>query len=632
MAIDSEGRIVVVGSSDLGFAVARLLPDGTLDPSFGNTGEVEFSFDSVTDNLGFTFGVSGGGSAAFANGIAIDENGRIVVFGNAYDTLAFQTEELNHTPLLGSQHFAIARLNDDGSLDTTFGQGGKQLTSLTQTSGAISADTGTGVTIDPLTGIIVAGGYTNATAPCGTDQYGNIAGCPNAFNGFGRTFAIASYSSFDGSLLSKAVSSVPGEAFGIAIDTNHHLVMGGETCCLTNGNGGGYASLLAARFIDAQGALDFTFGNLGIATENMGQVNNKLLSFDDTYASNGGGTVLALDSLDRIILGGSTQYLGGIGGVQQYQFFLERFLSQNEDLSTSAGLDQNTITVGQADQPPPLDLTMFVESKGPDEGPATLELLAPAGIGTFAGEVNAGIYKGDCVGGPFLVTQETICTFTGISAIPATVDMQIVVPDTVPLGAATIQYKVIGNDPNIADNSGSFTIYVKSAQSINFSPIPNHSWSDPDFQITALATSGLPVTYEASGPCTVTGEGTAVVTMTAAGYCTITASQAGNDEYNAAPDVMQKFPIMPLDVTSDFTVTRKGFVPNLMTHTYTQTVALTNNSGEAITGPVSLVLDGGAATLLNATGTTAHWRRRSLGISTTARISRLGRPWFLRCS
>lgn len=60
------------------------------------------------------------------------------------------------------------------------------------------------------------------------------------------------------------------------------------------------------------------------------------------------------------------------------------------------------------------------------------------------------------------------------------------------------------------------------------------------------------------------------------------------------------------DVSGIITVTRGGFVLNPGTGRFVQTDTLTNNSANAITGPISLVLDSlsADATLFNATGTT----------------------------
>jgi uncharacterized repeat protein (TIGR02543 family) len=67
----------------------------------------------------------------------------------------------------------------------------------------------------------------------------------------------------------------------------------------------------------------------------------------------------------------------------------------------------------------------------------------------------------------------------------------------------------------------------------------------------------------------------------------------------------------PQTVTAKFGgpigIVRGGFVLNMSTGRYAQTVTLTNNSGATITGPISLVLDSlsSNATLFNATGTTS---------------------------
>ena len=91
----------------------------------------------------------------------------------------------------------------------------------------------------------------------------------------------------------------------------------------------------------------------------------------------------------------------------------------------------------------------------------------------------------------------------------------------------------------VLSGANSLTI-AKANQTITFGPLPNKTTSDPPFTVSATATSGLPVSFAASGQCMVSGN---TVTITAAGSCTITASQAGNSNYNAAPNVPQTFSI-----------------------------------------------------------------------------------------
>lgn len=93
-----------------------------------------------------------------------------------------------------------------------------------------------------------------------------------------------------------------------------------------------------------------------------------------------------------------------------------------------------------------------------------------------------------------------------------------------------------------------FTI-AKANQTINFSALTNKTFGDSDFALSATATSGLPVTYESTGQCAISGN---TVHLPGAGSCTITASQPGNADYNAAPDVAQTFAIAKANQTISF--------------------------------------------------------------------------------
>ncbi len=64
---------------------------------------------------------------------------------------------------------------------------------------------------------------------------------------------------------------------------------------------------------------------------------------------------------------------------------------------------------------------------------------------------------------------------------------------------------------------------------------PDKTFGDPDFPLFATASSGLAVSFGASGACTVAGS---TVHLTGAGNCTITADQAGDATYNAAATVL----------------------------------------------------------------------------------------------
>ncbi len=86
----------------------------------------------------------------------------------------------------------------------------------------------------------------------------------------------------------------------------------------------------------------------------------------------------------------------------------------------------------------------------------------------------------------------------------------------------------------------SLALSAKICQTITFGVLAAKTFGDPDFAVSASASSGLPVSFSAIGSCTVSG---AIVHITGAGSCTVTASQAGNANYNPAPDVSQSFAI-----------------------------------------------------------------------------------------
>jgi hypothetical protein len=93
----------------------------------------------------------------------------------------------------------------------------------------------------------------------------------------------------------------------------------------------------------------------------------------------------------------------------------------------------------------------------------------------------------------------------------------------------------IGPAPDVSQ-----TFMITADQIIVFGALPNKRWGDPPFTVTATASSGLPVTFTATGQCTVAGN---TVTLTGVGTCTVTAHQSGGANYGPAPDVAQTFTI-----------------------------------------------------------------------------------------
>jgi uncharacterized delta-60 repeat protein len=121
VALQSDGRIVVAGSSGRELAVARYLPDGTLDTSFDGDGVATTAFFTGTRT----------GAVAFD--VAVQPDGKIVAVGSA-------------TSAPGEAVSALARFNPDGSLDETFDDDGRVTTGFGLTT-AYAVALGPGGTI-----------------------------------------------------------------------------------------------------------------------------------------------------------------------------------------------------------------------------------------------------------------------------------------------------------------------------------------------------------------------------------------------------------------------------------------------------------------------------------------------------
>ena len=97
LAVQTDGKILAVGTGGGSncFAIARYLPNGTLDSSFSGDGKLIIS------------------QSAGSPAVVPLSNGKIVVGFAKLGT--------------GPWGFSLVRLNSDGSIDTTFGTGGQAL-------------------------------------------------------------------------------------------------------------------------------------------------------------------------------------------------------------------------------------------------------------------------------------------------------------------------------------------------------------------------------------------------------------------------------------------------------------------------------------------------------------------------
>jgi uncharacterized delta-60 repeat protein len=207
VAIDSEQRIVVAGTADGQFALARYNNDGSLDPNFDGDGKVLTSFPGTT--------------GAIAAGIAID-GGKIVVAGSA-------------TPSGSNEQFAVARYNSNGTLDSTFSGDGLKLIDFMSTPREVA----TAVAIDGLGRIVVAGR---------ADDFLNHYQIPVArLTYYGELDT--DYDSDGKVLINFSTSLDIEEANSVLVDSDNRIVIGGRS--------DGYFALARTT---TTGAMDPTFG------------------------------------------------------------------------------------------------------------------------------------------------------------------------------------------------------------------------------------------------------------------------------------------------------------------------------------------------------------------------------------
>jgi uncharacterized delta-60 repeat protein len=242
LAIQPDGKILLGGHVDRGiswdFSIARFNSDGTLDTSFGDSGKV---IRRIGSSLGYVHSLAiqpdgkillGGycrisgnhdfciarfnsdgtldNSFGFPNGYIIQPIGSSDDYGQS---LAIQPDG---KILLGSHcnngsnfDFCIARFNSDGTLDTSFGTGGKVIQDI-----GSSDDYGQSLAIQP-DGKILLGGYCS--------------------NGSNFDFCIARFNS-DGSLntsfgtggkIIQPIGSGDDKGLSLAIQPDGKILLGG---------------------------------------------------------------------------------------------------------------------------------------------------------------------------------------------------------------------------------------------------------------------------------------------------------------------------------------------------------------------------------------------------------------------
>jgi uncharacterized delta-60 repeat protein len=224
VAVQPDGKIVIAGSAEVAgiedFLVARFLPGGQLDPSFGG-GE------------GFvTFPVAAERNAALA--LAIGAGGNILLTGRA------RTSALKEV-------VAVAVLLPEGGLDPSFGTDG-----VTTVESSVGDDEGDAIAEAPGGDIVIA----DEAGPGGGSGFTIVKLLPSGAldPGFG-TAGIAQ---------TPIPSSGEGRSVGVAVMPDGRIVASGY------GYDGPEEKFAAVRYL-ADGELDHTFGDgTGIFSKKLG--------------------------------------------------------------------------------------------------------------------------------------------------------------------------------------------------------------------------------------------------------------------------------------------------------------------------------------------------------------------------
>ena len=152
---------------------------------------------------------------------------------------------------------------------------------------------------------------------------------------------------------------------------------------------------------------------------------------------------------------------------------------------------------------------------------------------------------------PFITYDWNVGTLAAGNS--ATIDLNFFLLSADPFFAYGQVTAAIGNDPDSSPNNGAccaaneddeFALPIPDVgpqnQTITFPIIPNKESDDVPFNISATASSGLPVSFQiVSGPATISGN---TITLTGTtGLVTVRASQGGNAQWNPAPDVERIF-------------------------------------------------------------------------------------------
>lgn len=216
LALQRDGKIVAAGDGYGTIALARYRRTGRLDAGFGNRGIVQTKFsDSETESVG-------------ASEVVLQPNGKIVAVGG----------RLSSEGVTLHQAFALVRYQADGTLDSSFGTGGK----VTTPTDALASV----VALQPDGKIVVAGSDNSSSQASTVARYQKNGSLDPSFGSAG---------------IVKTRSSIGGAA-AIMVQLSGKIIVVGTA--------GTKRHLFALARYNRNGTVDPSFGARGIVKVGFG--------------------------------------------------------------------------------------------------------------------------------------------------------------------------------------------------------------------------------------------------------------------------------------------------------------------------------------------------------------------------
>lgn len=271
VAVQPDGKIVVAGYAytlnyTSSFFVLRLLPNGTLDAGFGQSGKIAF-------HVGPFVAPYNQYASEFARAVAVQPDGKIVVAGTSY---AYVNCYDYYGGIYCIEAFGMARFNPNGSIDSSFGVNGRVRDTLLLRSAA-------DLELQP-DGKLLVTGYGNVSGFI-TERY-NINGSLDS--SFGNTGKV---------LTNVANPGTTSESNSIAVLPNGKIIVVGVS------EPGNY-SFAAARY-ESNGVLDNTFNGTGMAVFHISALSSDYVTsvtLQDQKILIGGTSVNVSGSVQRIVV------------------------------------------------------------------------------------------------------------------------------------------------------------------------------------------------------------------------------------------------------------------------------------------------------------------------------------------